>query len=100
MACRARPLGFRRHCSCRLGGVGPFAEQYTVDAYRSRDVLDLLLAHVLERKGELVAHLITHDPADADPSWLGQGFEPRRDINSVAVDIAPVLHNVAEIDPH
>src|SRR6516164_750975 len=43
----------RRHCSRRLGGVGPFAEQYTVDAYRPRDVLDLLLAHVLDEKASL-----------------------------------------------
>jgi hypothetical protein len=71
-----------------------------VDAYRPRDVLDLLLAHVLERKGELVAHLIAHHAADADPTGFGQGFEPRRDIDPVTIDIAPVLHNVAEIDPH
>ena len=48
----------------------------------------------------LVAHLITHYPADADPAGLGQGFEPRRDIDPVTIDIEPVLHNVAEIDPH
>ena len=34
------------------------------------DVLDLLFAHVLERKIELIAHLISHDAADADPPWL------------------------------
>jgi hypothetical protein len=34
-----------------------------------------LLAHVLERKIGLVAHLIAHDPADADPARLGTGFE-------------------------
>src|ERR1700724_3215768 len=64
---------FRRNCSCWLGGLGPFAEQYTVDAYRPRDVLDLLLAHVLDRTGELVSHLITHHAADTDPAGLGQG---------------------------
>jgi hypothetical protein len=61
---------------CRLGQLprddmlvskrpGSFAEHDAVRAHRSRDIFDLLLAHVLERKGELVAHLITHHPADA-----------------------------------
>jgi hypothetical protein len=45
-----------------------------MDAHRPGDVLNLLIAHVLERKGELVTHLITHDPADADPTRFGQGF--------------------------
>ena len=62
-----------------------------MDAHRPCNVLDLLLAHVLEREVELVAHLIAHHPADANPARLGQGFEPRRDIDSVSVDIAPVL---------
>ena len=51
-----------------------------MDAYWSGDVLDLLLAHVLERKGELVAHLIPHHPADADATRFGQGFEARREV--------------------
>ena len=46
-------------------------------------------------KVELVAHLVTYYPADADPAGRGQGFEPCRDINPVAVDIAPVLDDVA-----
>jgi len=42
-----------------------------VDAYGPRDVLDPLLAHVLEAEVELVAHLITHDAADADSAGFG-----------------------------
>jgi hypothetical protein len=57
-------------------------------------------SQVLECKVELVADLITHDPADADPAWLGQSFEPRRDIDSVSVDITPILDGVAQIDAH
>ena len=49
-------------------------QQDAVDAHWPRDVLYLLLAHVLESEVELVAHLITHDPADADSARLGQGF--------------------------
>jgi hypothetical protein len=38
----------RRRLYRWFGGTGPFAEQDAVDAYRPRDVFDLLLAHVLE----------------------------------------------------
>src|SRR6516225_3002994 len=38
------------------------------------DILDLLLAHIFKREGELVAHLVAHHPADADPARLGEGF--------------------------
>ena len=70
-----------------------------MDMHRPGDVLDLLLAHVFERKGELVAHLIAHDPADADPARLGQSFQPCRYIDTVTVDIATVFDDVANIDP-
>src|SRR5207248_6605962 len=35
------------------------------DPYRSRDVLDRMIAEVLERDVELVAHLVAHNAADA-----------------------------------
>ena len=34
------------------------------------DILDLLLAHILKRKIELIAHFIAHDAADTDSPWL------------------------------
>jgi len=45
-----------------------------VDAYWPGNVLDVLLAQIFEREGELVAHLIAHHPADADPARLGERF--------------------------
>jgi hypothetical protein len=45
-----------------------------------------------------VAHLIAHHPADADPARFGQGFEPRRDVDAVAVNVALVPDDVVEID--
>jgi hypothetical protein len=42
-----------------------------ISPHGPRDVLDLLLAHVLEGVIEPVAHLVTHHPADADPAGLG-----------------------------
>src|SRR5262252_9209909 len=55
-------------CSDRL--IGLRNEPNPMGGYWPGDVLDLLFAHILERKIELIAHLIAHDAADADPPWL------------------------------
>jgi hypothetical protein len=62
--------------------------------------LDALLAHVLECEVELVSDVIAHHSAQADPAWLSEGFEPRRDINAVAEDVVFLNDHVAEIDPN
>src|SRR5258708_910588 len=49
-----------------------------IGVHRAGHVLDLLLAPVFEREVELVAHLVAHNPADADPAGLGQSFQPCR----------------------
>jgi hypothetical protein len=77
-----------------------FEQPDTVDSDGASDILDLLLTHVLEREGEFVAHLVADDAADANSAGFRQGFEPCRDIDPVAIDIAPVLDDVTEIDPH
>src|SRR4029077_10230976 len=69
-----------------------------IGTHRAGDVLDLLLTHVLERDGELVAHLVAHHPADADAAWFGQGFEARRDVDAIAEDVLLIDHDVAEVD--
>src|SRR5262249_55288749 len=63
------------------------------------DVLDLLLASVLERKTQLVANLIADHAADADPAGRRQRLQAGSDIDAVAVDVPPILDDVAEIDP-
>jgi hypothetical protein len=69
-----------------------------ISMHRAGDVLDLLLALVLEREVELVAHLIAHNPADADPAGFGQGLEARGDVDAVAVDVALIDDDVTDID--
>jgi hypothetical protein len=69
-----------------------------VDVHRPSDVLDLLLAQVPEGEVELVAHLVAHDAADADPARIGQGFETGGDIDAVAEDVALINDDVAEIN--
>jgi len=67
-------------------------------AKQSAIVRDLLLAHVLEREGELVAHLVAHHAADADPTRLGQGFEPGRDVDAVTEDVVPSMTEMSAED--
>src|SRR6185436_17389654 len=52
-------------------------EFHAVHVDRTRDVLDLLRAEVLEGEAQLVQHLIAHGPADADPAGFGQRLEAR-----------------------
>src|SRR6516164_10245562 len=54
--------------------------------------------HVLEGDGELVAHLISYHPADADAAWFRQAFKARCDVDPVAEDVVVVDDDVAEID--
>ena len=42
--------------------------------------------------------MIAHDPADADSARVGQRFEACGDIDTVAVDVAFVDYDVADID--
>jgi hypothetical protein len=67
-------------------------------ANRPSNILDSLLAAVLEGEVEFVAHLVAHDPADADPARLRQGFKPRRDIDAIAENVPAVNDDVAEVD--
>ena len=69
-----------------------------VDANGPGDVLDPLLAHVLEGEVEFVAHLVANGLRDADAAGLGEPFQAGRDVHPVAVDIVAVDDDVAEID--
>src|SRR5262249_8964766 len=65
---------------------------------RPRDILDLLLAPIVEAKTEFIAHLVAHDPAHADSARGRQGFETGGDVDAIAVDVPTVLDDVAEVD--
>ena len=89
-------IGWRPRRS-RQGGRSR-VHRHRVSAHRPCNVLDVLLAHIRERVGELVADLIPHDAADTDPARLGEGFEPRGDVDAIAKDVVVVDDDVAEID--
>ena len=58
-----------------------------------------MLAHVLERVGELVADLVAHDPRDADAARFRQCLQPRCDVDAVAVDVVAIDNHITKIDP-
>src|SRR5262249_16038332 len=63
------------------------------------DVLELPFAQILERELRGVGDEIAHRARDEDRARLGDVFEPRGDVDSVAKNVAVLLHHhVAEVD--
>ena len=62
------------------------------------DVLELPRAQVLERQGDLVAHVAVHVLRDRDAAGLGERLHTRRHIHPVAEDIGAVDDHVADVD--
>ena len=81
-----------------LGLRGGGVHDDAVDADAAGDVLQLVLAQVLERKVELAAYLVVDLGRDADSAGAGERLDARRDIDAVAVDPVSLDHEVAEID--
>jgi hypothetical protein len=69
-----------------------------IDPHGPRDILDLLLAKILEGVIELVADVIAHHSADADTARFGEGLQSCRDIHAVAEDVVLLDNHVAEVD--
>ena len=51
-----------------------FCDLNAMNSERPRDVLDGLLAHILEIEAELVPHLIVNDARDHDAAWIGESL--------------------------
>ena len=93
---RRRPPGGRR--ARRLGERRQGRGAECPDMHGSADVLHCLLALVGKREGQLVAHMLVDRAGDGEPAGLGQRLEPRRDVDAVAVDVAALDDDVAEIE--
>ncbi len=63
-----------------------------------RDVLDGLLAQILERVWQLVADLVAHCPRDPDPAGFGERFQARGDVDPVAEDVVVLSDDVTEVN--
>ena len=87
------------------GGRGAGAAAVLGSSRRTRktrigrdDVLDALLAEILERDVEPVADLIADRARDADAAGLGELLQARGDVDAVAEDVVVLDDHVAEID--
>jgi hypothetical protein len=62
------------------------------------DVLNLVLAQILIRKGQSVAYLVAYYSRDANPTWFNEGLQARRQIHTVAENVVLLDYYVAQID--
>src|SRR5438876_5676907 len=62
-----------RHCVLRISSGG-LVQRHAVIANWSLNVLEVLLAHVLESKIQSIAYMIAHGTGDHDSTGLGNAF--------------------------
>jgi hypothetical protein len=67
-------------------------------ADRPRQVLDALLAEILEFHAEPVAGLIADRARDADAAGLGELLQARGHVHAVAEDVVVLADHVAQVD--
>ena len=67
-------------------------------ANRPRDVLEHLLAHVLEPQVELAGDLVVDRRRDQDAARLREALEPRRDVDPVAQQVVALDDDLAKVD--
>ena len=65
---------------------------------RPRDVLGRARPEIGKLERQPVAYLLMHNMRDADAVRLCHGFEPRRDVDPVAVNVVGFYDDVAEMD--
>ena len=88
----------RRRLLCRRGAGRPALPADPEDADRPGDVLDRAFAQRLEAEGQLAFDVVVDGVGHHDPAGLGEAFQPHRDIDAVAEDVAILDQDVAEID--
>nr|WP_235983676.1 hypothetical protein [Bradyrhizobium australiense] len=66
---------------------------------RPGNILQLLLARILDVESYLVARVIENRLRDADAAGLGDPLKSRRDVDAVAKEVAAFDHDVPKIDP-
>ena len=77
------------------GGAG---RPDAIDPHLPGDVLQFLLADILEGEVEAAGGVLLDPRRDADAAGLGEAFEPGGDIDPVAEDVAVLDDDVALVD--
>ena len=83
----------------RVGKAG-FNATDAERAYRLRDVLELLLAEILEAQVEAVLDVAEGAAGDADGARLGKRLQPRCYVHAIAQDVVALDDHLIEIDAH
>src|SRR2546430_9664235 len=65
----------------------------------SIDVLQVASAHVREWRSDFPGDLLVDSARQANAARFGDLFEPRRDVDAVAIDILTFDDDVADVDP-
>jgi hypothetical protein len=72
-----------------------------IDPHRSGDVLEPLLATILERQRQLALEFVEYLARNAHAAWIGGRLQANGDVHAVADDILVLRDDdVAEVDPH
>src|SRR5215469_10210603 len=69
------------------------------DPHGPRNVLNSLLAPILECIGEPIADMVANGARDADTPRLREPLQPRGDIHPIAENVIALGNHVAEVDP-
>src|SRR3954451_17957427 len=62
------------------------------------DVLEMLIAPIMESKRHLAAHFVMNFGGDAYSPRLSDSLQPSRDIYAVAIETFSIFKHVSEID--
>src|SRR5262245_16565252 len=81
---------------CLGGALGPYA----IDPHRPRNVLELLLANILEDDFNTPVHILLPPARNANPARFGQSFQSRRYVHAVAPNVSAVDNDVTGVDAH
>src|SRR6516225_4537457 len=92
----ARPSGFRRRRIGQCRGRGSWPDR--IGVHGPRDVLELLLAQILEREIELAGDILLHARRNTQAARLRQAFEASGNVDAVAEDVAVFDDDVAHMD--
>jgi hypothetical protein len=68
------------------------------DPHGPGNVFDPLLAQILEDKGQAVARVVMDRVGDEHPAGISQGYDPRGDIDAVAIEVVALDDHVVEVD--
>src|SRR5262244_2364331 len=67
--------------------------------YGVDDVLERLLAQILDIESDLAARVIEHGLRYADAARLRQTLQSSSNVNPIAIEVAPLDDYIAKVDP-